>query len=137
MEQGAEEQRSDFMRRVKDAVRGVRYAAAGATRRVGRTFSGAASGARHAVGGATRAAKGGTRKVGEAVSGVRHSAEHLYDTNPLAMGALLFGVGVLIGGAMPLSQVERRGLQPVADAATREGAKVADRGADLLQKSVH
>jgi hypothetical protein len=137
LEQGSEEQRSDFMRRVKDAVDGVRHAAATATKRVTRTVAGAASSAKHAMGGATRAARGSSRKVGEAMSDVRHSAEHMYDTNPLAMGAAMFGLGVLIGGVVPLTQMERRGLQRVADTAAREGAKVADRGAELLQKSVH
>lgn len=137
MEQGPEEHRSDFMRRVKDTVHGIKQTASNATRRVGRTVSGAASGAKHAVGGATRAVKGGARRMGETASGVRHSAANLYDSNPLAMGALMFGLGVLLAGATPLSQVERRGLQRVADVASREGAKVADRGAEMLQKSVH
>lgn len=137
MEQEPEEHRSAFLSRVKNAVSGIKHAASDTKRRVGGAVSGAASGAKHAVSGATRAMKGSSRKVGEAVSGVRHSAEDLYDTNPLAIGALMFGLGVLLGGAAPLSQVERRSLQRVADVASREGAKVADRGAEMLQKSVH
>lgn len=75
------------------------------------------------------------QKVGAMAAGAKDRAEAFYDDNPLAAGAIGIAVGALIGSLTPLSNVERGGLQDVADKTARTAADLAERGADAVQKA--
>ncbi|MFT3723148.1 MAG: DUF3618 domain-containing protein [Hyphomonadaceae bacterium] len=75
------------------------------------------------------------RNVGAMAANAKDQAGAFYDDNPLAAGAIGLAVGALIGSLTPLSDVERGGLQGVADKAARTAADLAERGADAVQKA--
>lgn len=81
-------------------------------------------------------ARDGAEYVGRMASQARHATEDAYRENPLAIGAVLLGVGALIGVLAPLSQPEREGLRGVANKAARAGANLADRGARMVEDRI-
>jgi|CXWL01.1.fsa_nt_gi vacuolar-type H+-ATPase subunit H len=137
IKQQAGEAIHDFMQRVGDAVEGVEKAAAKARDRIGQAFAGAGESARQAAGEAKHFVQDQGAKLGQRANEARHRAEDFYEHNPLAVGAILFGLGAAIGGTTPLSDAERRSLGGVADEATRRAADLAERGASAIQSPVH
>ncbi len=73
--------------------------------------------------------------VGEMASNARHKAGDMYEENPLAAGAIGVALGALIGSLAPLSSLERKNLQGVADGAMKAGADLAERGANAVEKT--
>lgn len=119
LKQMAGEAAHDFKARVEKTVEGVQRRAASIRDRVGT----AASDVSHF-------AKDQAQRLGQRASDVRHGAEDLYQSTPLAVGAIALAVGALIGSATPLSDTERDGLSDVADRAARAGADLANRAAN-------
>lgn len=75
------------------------------------------------------------KHAGEMAGNAKHQAIDLYDQNPLAAGAIGVAIGALIGSLTPLSSVERKNLQGVADEALKAGAGLAERGANAVEKA--
>lgn len=110
--------------------------------RVARTVEGLerrAAGVRDAVAGGVSHAGAyvgeQAKHVGEMAGQVKHKATDLYEENPLAAGAIGVAVGALIGALAPLSSLERKNLQGVADTAMQTGADLAERGASAVEKA--
>lgn len=110
--------------------------------RVARTIEGLerrAAGVRDAVAGGVSHAGAyvgeQAKHVGEMAGQVKHKAGDLYEENPLAAGAIGVAVGALIGALAPLSSLERKNLQGVADTAMQTGADLAERGASAVEKA--
>ena len=76
-----------------------------------------------------------THRIGDMVGKAKHSAVDMYDQNPLAAGAIGVALGALLGSLAPLSSLERNKLRGVADEAMREGANLAERGANAVEKA--
>lgn len=140
LKQKAGEALSEFKSRVLSAVDTAKHAAADARDRISSAISG---GAHYVSDKATDSARYISHKasdsaqyVGRKASQARHYTEDAYQENPLAIGAMLLGVGALIGILTPLSQPEREGLRGVADKAARAGADLADRGVRMVEDRV-
>lgn len=125
MKQRAGEAAHEFKARVSQTVDGIRDAAHSARERLGQ---GAAQ-ASHYV--ADKA-----RNLGDRASHLAGDAQNMYQNTPLAAGALALAIGALIGASTPLTDMERERLEDVADAATRAGANLAERGAKLVDEKV-
>lgn len=136
LKQKAGEALNEFKARVLSAVDSAKHAAADARDRISGVFSDVAHSASDGARYIRHQAKDGARYVGHKASEVRHVAEDRYQENPLAVGAILLGVGAVIGALSPLSQTEREGLRGVADQAARAGADLADRGARMVEDRV-
>jgi ElaB/YqjD/DUF883 family membrane-anchored ribosome-binding protein len=89
------------------------------------------NGLAHAGEFASKTAHDVTAGMGDA----KHKAQAFYDEYPMAVGAIGLAVGALIGASAPLSSVERDSLGGVADAATRAGAGLAEKGSDIASKA--
>jgi len=85
---------------------------------------------------ATETAGDGARYVRRKASEARGQTGRLFDANPLAVAAIVAGVGGLIGALAPLSRPERESLRGVARQAARQGAELAERGARMVEKRV-
>lgn len=75
------------------------------------------------------------KHVGEMAGDAKDKAADFYDQNPLAAGAIGVAIGALIGSLTPLSSVERKNLQGVADEAMRTGVNLAEKGASAVEKA--
>jgi len=140
LKQKAGEALSEFKSRVLSAVESAKVAAADARDRIASAVS---DGAHYVSDKATDSARYISHKasdsahyVGRKASQAKHATEDAYEENPLAIGAMLLGVGALIGFFTPLSQTEREGLRGVADKAARAGADLADRGVRMVENRV-
>jgi ElaB/YqjD/DUF883 family membrane-anchored ribosome-binding protein len=76
-------------------------------------------------------------KVGDMASQAKHKAVDMYEENPLAAGAVGVAIGALLGALTPLSSLERKNLQGLADGAMKAGADMAERGAGAVEKAAN
>jgi ElaB/YqjD/DUF883 family membrane-anchored ribosome-binding protein len=117
MRRYADEAMDDFKTRVGNAAASAKEAASHLRARLADSGEAMVEGARH----------------------MRHRAADMYEDNPLAAGAIAVAIGALIGGAAPLTDVERQSLGGVADAASRAMSKardtLAERGARAAEKA--
>jgi ElaB/YqjD/DUF883 family membrane-anchored ribosome-binding protein len=74
-------------------------------------------------------------KIGDMAGQAKHQAIDMYEQNPLAAGAVGVAIGALLGSLTPLSSMERKNLQGLADGAMKAGADMAERGASVVEKA--
>lgn len=124
LKQEAGEAMDAFKQRVRRAVSSIDYAAHRAGRRIGQAFAGA-----------MHFAEDQASRAGLQAAQARRATVRFYDANPLAAGAIMMAVGALAGAAAPLSTLERDALDGAADTAMRTGADLAQRGAQMVEKT--
>lgn len=135
MQQHAGEAVDAFKARVKSAGDTLAKTATGIRERMASGMSHAA----HAVSsGADRAAHFAgdqAHNLKMAAGNAKHWTQDFYKDYPLAAGAIGVAIGALIGATAPLSSLERDELQGVADAASKAGAGMADKGARAVERA--
>ncbi len=125
LKQKAGEAAHEFKDRISQTVDGVRERAMSARERIGQSIEGAS---------AYVADK--AHSVGERASDMKSGVQNMYQDSPLSLGAIALAVGALIGAATPLTDTEREQLEGVADKAADAGAKLAERGARMVEDQV-
>lgn len=124
LKQDASEAIDGFKARVQQAVSSIERSAHRAGHSAGHVLSQAKNFAGDQV-----------RHVGEGAANARHAAANFYDENPVVTGAIAIAIGAIVGAAAPLSSMEREALDDVAGSAVEAGAKVARKGADMVEKA--
>jgi hypothetical protein len=65
----------------------------------------------------------GTRHARRSMRDTRHSLEDYFRENPLMVGAVGLGLGLLLGAIVPAARAERRALRPLTDDMRRTGTR--------------
>ena len=122
-------------RSARESVMGTAYqAASGSAERA----SGLASAAEHGVQGAGSAVASGAETALEMAKGAPELARRQTEGNPLAAGAVAFGVGILLGSLLPGTEVEQKAatavvpqLEPLKDDAAHLAHELKDSASDV------
>jgi hypothetical protein len=133
LKQDAGEALDAFKQRVKASGETLSKTAAGIRDRIAAGYFYASHAVADGAAGAGHFVSAQAHNAKDAATGLKHKAQDLYADNPLAAGAIGVAIGALIGAAAPLSAVERDKLGGIAEAATKKGADLAERGARVAE----
>jgi hypothetical protein len=133
LNQHAEESSDDFKARVKDAGDRLTKTIADLRARVGRSYKRGSEGISQGASNVTDFLGDQALYARHLAGDLKHRTQDLYNESPLAVGAVGLAAGALIGAAAPLLSVEREKLGGIARTAARQGADLAERGAQAAQ----
>lgn len=115
LEPGANEDEDSFRERVKQTAQSMREKASQAGREL-----------KHKV-------EGVTSRIGDMTSDVGGKATRFYDQSPLAAGAVALALGLIVGGATPLTTPERRVIRDAATRLKRNGLSQSGQTASMRE----